>query len=410
MHNQPNNQFLYTNEKTPKFSAASMCGDALLYGSLRKELAMATLLKRREKWYARVIWFPVNGRKERQIPLRTESKVTARERITEVNKVENDIKQGMEFTFPWLSESVKTKVKRFTLQDAVNQWMSKRIGKLAKNTTDLNQVGLDYFVKFMGKTQPLENITTSQMERFADWLDGRGLSKNTINIHLRTIKAMFRYYLMVDKLIKIPHIQQLSVPETEPIYITDNEFQSIMELDWLDDFYKRMFLFYRETGMRLREPMMSVLDGAWIDIPNTSKTKKGRNIELDKPLQSIFIELKDWSENGYGSTLVDKGADHNSKKFKKALRSIGADESKHFHSLRHTFAVRRLIQGTSIYDLKLLMGHSSVTTTEVYSNMNLKRVAQDFPTIVTSYVNEAKIGNLYTNLLYTTPTPTTYVS
>ena len=225
---------------------------------------MASLKNRRGSWYARVRMV-VDGRKiERQIPLRTESKVTARERMAEVNKVENDIKQGMDFTFPWLSESVKTKVKRFTLQDAVNQWMSKRIGKLAKNTTDLNQVGLDYFVKFMGKTQPLENITTSQMERFADWLGSRGLSTTTINIHLRTIKAMLRYYLMIDKLNKIPHIQQLSVPETDPIYITDNEFQSIMELDWLDDFYKRVFLFYRETGVRLKEPMMSVLDGSQV--------------------------------------------------------------------------------------------------------------------------------------------------
>ena len=373
---------------------------------------MATLKPRGGSWYARVLWYEKNQTKqtEKQVPLRTSSKVTAHERMAEVNKVEDDIKQGMEFTFPWLSDSCKTKVKRFTLQDAVNQWMSKRIGKLAKNTTDLNQDGLNYFVKFMGKTQPLENITTSQMERFADWLDGRGLGKNTINIHLRTIKAMFRYYLMIDKLNKIPHIQQLSVPETEPIYITDNEFQSIMELDWLDNFYKRVFLFYRETGMRLREPMMSVLDGAWIDIPNTSKSKVGRNIELDAPMQSIFNELKDWSENGYGSTLVDKGADHISKKFKKALRSIGADESKHFHSLRHTFAVRRLIQGTRINTLKLLMGHSSVTTTEVYSKMNLKRVAQDFPTIVTSYVNEAKIGKWDTEKWDTISLPTTYMS
>ena len=278
---------------------------------------MASLKNRRGTWYARVLWYDEQKKKEKQVPLRTNSKVTARERIAEVNKVENDIKQGMDFTFPWLSESVKTKVKRFTLQDAVNQWMSNRKGKLAKNTTNLNQDGLNYFVKFLGKAQPLETITTSQMERFADWLDGRGLSKNTINIHLRTIKAMFRYYLMVDKLNKIPHIQQLSAPEKEPIYITDNEFQSIMELDWLDDFYKRVFLFYRETGVRLKEPMMSVLDGSWIDIPNTSKTKKGRNIELDKPLQSIFNELKDWSENGYGSNLLDRGADHISKKFKK---------------------------------------------------------------------------------------------
>ena len=72
---------------------------------------------------------------------------------------------------------------------------------------------------------------------------------------------MFRYYLkVVDRLVKIPHIEQLRIPKTEPIYITDNEFQSIMELDWLDDFYKRVFLLYRETGMRLNEPMISVLE------------------------------------------------------------------------------------------------------------------------------------------------------
>ena len=73
-------------------------------------------------------------------------------------------------------------------------------------------------------------------------------------------------------------------------------------------------------------------------------------------------------------------------------------------------AVRRLIQGTSIYDLKLLMGHSSVTTTEVYSNMNLKRVSQDFPTIVSMYLNEIKIGKKDTLLKDTVALPVTYVT
>jgi len=370
---------------------------------------MATFKKRRGVWYARVQWWEDISRKEKQIPLRTSSKVTAHERIAEVNKIEDDIKQGLEFSLPWLTDSVKTKVKRFTLKDAVDQWMSKRVGKLAEKTIELNQDGLNYFLKFTGSTYPLESITTNQIEQFSDWLDGKGLSKTSVNIHLRTIKAMFRYYLKVDKLSKIPHIQQLRIPKTEPIYITDNEFQYIMELDWLDDFYKRLFLMYRETGMRLNEPMISVLDGDWIDIPNTSKGKVGRNIELDTPMQSIFNELKDWLSNGYGSRLKTPD-DHISKMFKKALRSIGADEGKHFHSLRHTFAVRRLIQGTSIYDLKLLMGHSSVTTTEVYSNMNLKRVSQDFPTIVSKYVNEAKIGKEDTSMEDTIALPMIYAS
>ena len=56
------------------------------------------------------------------------------------------------------------------------------------------------------------------------------------------------------------------------------------------------------------------------------------------------------------------------------------------------------------------MGHSSVTTTEVYSNMNLKRVSQDFPTIVSKYVNEAKIGEWDTKKWDTVPLPATYIT
>ena len=220
---------------------------------------MASLKARRGSWCARVLWYEDQKKKEKQVPLRTISKVTAHERIAEVNKVENDIKRGMEFSFPWSSDSTRTKVKRFTLKDAADQWMSKREGKLAEKTIELNQDGLNYFLKFIGSTYPLESITTNRVEQFADWLDEKGLSKTSINIHLRTIKAMFRYYLKVDRLAKIPYIQQLRIPKKEPIYITDNEFHSIMELDWLDDFYKRVFLMYRETGMRLNEPMISVL-------------------------------------------------------------------------------------------------------------------------------------------------------
>ena len=40
---------------------------------------MASLRKRRDSWYARVLWYEEKRKKEKQIPLRTSSKVTARE-------------------------------------------------------------------------------------------------------------------------------------------------------------------------------------------------------------------------------------------------------------------------------------------------------------------------------------------
>ena len=68
--------------------------------------------------------------------------------------------------------------------------------------------------------------------------------------------------------------------------------------------------------------------------------------------------------------------------FKKALIDIGADSSKYLHSIRHTFAVRRYLQNRDIYQVKQEMGHSSVTTTEIYAKFSLRRLEMDFPSLV----------------------------
>ena len=369
---------------------------------------MASLKPRRGSWYARVRCCKNGTEKEVQVPLRTSSKVTARERIAEVNKVENDIKQGMKFSFAWLNNSGATTVVRFTVEKAVTKWIDRRIKVQRKKTIISNKKSCEYFMQVVGKTLPLKSVTSSHIESYVDYMESLNLGTHSINIHLRAIKTMFRYYHKMRKIDLLPIIDQLSVKPNPPKYITDYDFDAIMKLDWLDDFYKQIFLLYRETGMRLREPMMSELSGNWVDIPNLSKGKIGRNVELDNSLRAIFMDLQSWCNNGYGSKLKDVG-EHFSKKFKKALREIGADDNKSFNSLRHTFAVRKLIQGANIYHLKLVMGHQSVTTTEIYLNMNLKRVSQDFPTIVSKYVNEAKIGQWDTQKRDTNKESSTYL-
>ena len=345
---------------------------------------MARLKKRRSKWYARIRIWDNNIRKEReiQIPLNTKSRLAALERLSFINQYESDLRNGLSFTFPWESTGGQLNLKRFTINDAINEWMERRlkIGVRA-STLEINQNGLDHFTDAVGGSCPLEAVTVKKIDSFVDYLQFKGLSVSSINMHLRTVKAMLRYYWKRERLDRVPLIEQLKQEENNPIYITDNEFQSIMELDWLDQFYKRVFYFYRETGCRIREPFISKLDGNWLDIPNLSKGKKPRNLELAASVKKIFTELSAWLGSGYGSTLVDP-ADHISKKFKQALRSIGADESKRFHSLRHTFAVRRIVEKIPIFKIQKMMGHSSIATTEGYLKLDLKRLERDFPTIV----------------------------
>ena len=80
---------------------------------------MATLKKRRANWYARIREWDGMHEREIQIPLRTTSKVTALERLAEVNRVEADIRQGIKFDFPWITEEGgPVKVARLTMEQA----------------------------------------------------------------------------------------------------------------------------------------------------------------------------------------------------------------------------------------------------------------------------------------------------
>ena len=145
---------------------------------------MAKLKSRRSKWYARVrIWAnDIRKEKEIQIPLKTESRVTALERLSAVNKVESDIKNGILFTFPWMNDDTQIKVSRFTVSDAIEEWMNRRkkMG-IRPKTLEINSNGLKHFTDVIGNTCPLEAVTVKMIDSFVDYLQSRGLSITSFN-------------------------------------------------------------------------------------------------------------------------------------------------------------------------------------------------------------------------------------
>ena len=104
---------------------------------------------------------------------------------------------------------------------------------------------------------------------------------------------------------------------------------------------------------------------------------------------------------GLGPDSLKDVADHISRRFKNALQRCEIDDSKHFHSLRHTFAVRRYLITHDIYYVMKAMGHSKITTTEIYSKFNMRRLETDFPSLAESYHKTVKFGKVDTNLVDT---------
>ena len=73
--------------------------------------------------------------------------------------------------------------------------------------------------------------------------------------------------------------------------------------------------------------------------------------------------------------------------FKKALIDIGADSSKHLHSIRHTFAVRRWAITGDIKMVSQEIGHSSVVMTEKYTKFNLRLTPPSKDKYLTTLLN-----------------------
>ena len=358
---------------------------------------MATLRKRRGHWYARVLWYKPNSDRqtERGIPLKTTSKVIARERLSEVNKVESDIKDGINFDFPWLSDSNTTKVKRFTLIDAYDRWLSNRESDgIRPSAIRRNKYSMTHFSSVVGKSLPLSSIATSTIDTYRNYCIQTNMKPNGININLRAIKTFLNWCHKRDLIEKCPYVDMVSKPKEMPLYVPDRIFNKILELDWLKDHYKNAFLFYRNTGLRLSEPYQGELHGNWLLIGG-DETKQRMDKELSLSITNLqrLTDMKDYVDNKYKGTL-DSWKGHLSKVFLRAVRDIDGEKTKfHFHCLRHTFAVRRYLQTRDIYLVKQEMGHSSVTTTEVYAKFSLRRLEMDFPSLTESNKKREKRDN-----------------
>ena len=350
---------------------------------------MASIKKRRGKWYSRVRYYnEVGVRIEKQIPLRTNDKTTAHKRNGIVTKYQDDIRNGMEFEFPWMKDGGQTKVKEITLAYAVDGWIERRAKQpdITPNTIGVNKNGLNHLYDSIAKSSPLKSITTDHMDGFRDDLIDKGLRPSSINMHLRTAKSFFRYVWKRGIIDRLPRIEMVKINDTLPIYLTDDEFHAVLNEVGVDSFYGKVFYFYRETGVRLREPFIATLDGNWLDIPNFSKGKRPRSIELNDFLVEVYKELRRWA-NECGLVERSKGV-HLSKMFKKALRKCGIDESKHLHSLRHTYAVRQRVMGVPFATIQAHLGHRSITTTEIYTLIQLKKLRMHFPTLISQYTEE----------------------
>ena len=344
---------------------------------------MASLRQRRGKWYSRVLWYNSTGKqKEKQIPLRTKSKTTAHKRNSIVEKYEEDIKDGLNFDYPWIKDGGKTTIKERSIGETLEEYYAVRnIEGIRKSTIDRIQVAIKSLYTMMSSSTSLDVFNEDFIERYKRHSrESLNHKPNTININLSKIRAFLNWCHRKEYIKDVPYINMVRVEQSEIDYFSDNMVLQIMECHGIHNHYKRAFLFYLDTGCRLFEPFNGYIKGNTLVIPpNEAKTHRKRTVHLTSVTLAIIQEMCERVDNCIGNKKF--AIKNYSRVFKKACRTVGLRDSYHFHNLRDTYAVRRWAVTGDIHLVSKEIGHKSVTTTEKYADFDLETLLLDFPSL-----------------------------
>lgn len=254
-------------------------------------------------------------------------------------------------------------------------------------------VFFEYVHRFHGVTDP-KDISSDVIRSWMMSLLEQGLSPRTVNRKLSCLKSYWRF-LTRKGLTAVNPVKRVPSPKTKkplPVFLKEEEATRAIELEGKEDhpfeaIRDRLIieLFY-QTGMRLSE-LIGVsdkdVDTATGLIKVTGKRDKQRLIPFGPGLGRLVDDYKRMRQE-----TVEVSSD------RLLVRSNGAplypqlvyriihDKLTHAatlsknspHVLRHTFATTLLNRGAELNAVKELLGHSSLSATEVYTHTTFEEL------------------------------------
>lgn len=172
----------------------------------------------------------------------------------------------------------------------------------------------------------------------------------------------------------IPPEDRVKVPESARQYLTVDELKLLIASECPREDVKRAFLFSCYCGLRLSD----VYGIRWKDLTKDGEQWRA-SVVMQKTTTPIFLPLSSqamrWlperGESGNDDRIFDTlPAEPNiNKNLEKWMEAAKITKHITFHCARHTFATMMLTLGADLYTTSKLLGHSKVTTTQIYAKI-----------------------------------------
>lgn len=255
----------------------------------------------------------------------------------------------------------------------------------------------DYLAEYEGELNDISLIKANDIKPFFGWLHDKGMKKNSLKQKISAVKAFFKFCrkksfieLNPANLIQTPKLDKLI-----PTFMLENEVSEMLDnFDSTNPIECRNHalaeLLY-SSGLRISEALNLNL----IDFDTTSRSlkvlgkgKKERIVPMgEKAVEAIKIYLKlrplllknknekalFLSKNGNRMYAVDAY-----RAIKKAMSGVTENSKKSPHVLRHTFATHLLDKGADLQAVSDMLGHSSLSTTQIYAHVSVERLKETY--------------------------------
>jgi hypothetical protein len=169
----------------------------------------------------------VHFQKPKYISLDTSSRVTARVRHSGVEKLEVDIKAGMDFTFGWQSENGgKVKLKQVSVLECIDLWLRVKETNVSPESCRRYRVSLNALLTTLPTSSPISTIKGRHIEDFKRHFKSVH-SDVGININLRGIKAFLRWAHGEGYLENLPKIEMIKELKAKPKYLNESQWKTL---------------------------------------------------------------------------------------------------------------------------------------------------------------------------------------